>query len=244
MIEIKIENVSLKAQLKHENYYSLKKKLLFRKETKNVNIIDNLSLHLKEGTKLGVIGNNGDGKTTFLRLISGIHKPTNGSIYRNGSLASFIDLNIGTNINFSGLDNIILKANMLGIPKNILDSKLEEIINFSGLKDRVNSKLSTYSSGMISRLFFSILLLIKSDILVLDEIFEVGDANFKQKSIDLITSVYEKSSIFVFASHNLPLIKKLCNKLIIFDEGKVYFEGNVEEGINIYEKKIIKDNLS
>ena len=234
MTNIKFKNVTLRTQIRDENFYSLKKKLFLRKKPKILNIIDDISFELNDGTKLGIIGNNGDGKTTLLRLMSGIHKPSSGEITLDGKISSFIDLNIGTNTNFSGYDNILLKANMIGVTKKEINESIDKIIDFSGLEERVNTKLSTYSSGMISRLFFSMLLLIQSEILILDEIFEVGDANFKKKSIDLITKIYEKSNIFIFASHNMQLIEKLCNRVIIIDKGRIKFDGDVKEGVKLY----------
>lgn len=234
---IKLSNVSLKFKLQKEKTSSLKE-FAIRLLTKNISYSDfyalkNINLEIKKGESIGIIGKNGAGKTTLLRIVAGIYKPTSGKIYTNGKIMPIIDLGAGFDMELTGKENIFLNGIILGMTRKEVEEKYDEIVEFSGLKDFINSPLRTYSSGMVLRLGFSIATSINPDIILLDEVFAVGDEEFKKKCVKKIKEFKENGSTFIFVSHNMNLIKDLCEKSILVDKGEMKFFGNV---INIIDK--------
>ncbi|MDD2714480.1 MAG: ATP-binding cassette domain-containing protein [Candidatus Wallbacteria bacterium] len=218
---------------------SLKRRLcnIFRRYPENTRLIKALSgvsFSLERGEVLGVIGPNGAGKTTLLKLLSGIFAPSSGSIETEGRIFSLLELGLGFYPDLSGLENIYTFAAIHGISEKTTAEKLPEIIRFSGISEFIDLPIKFYSSGMNTRLSFSILSLIEPEILLVDEIYQSGDIDFQQQSIQKINELMAKSLGVIFVSHNLHLIKSLCQRAILLIKGELVFEGPAVDTVNHY----------
>jgi lipopolysaccharide transport system ATP-binding protein len=198
--------------------------------------LQDINFELKRGETLGIVGPNGAGKTTLLKLLNGLIKPTRGSITVNGTMQGLIELGRAFKPMLSGRENILVSASVLGIKKKDLLPKLEELIEFAGLEDFIDSPVMTYSAGMKVRLGFSVALLIQPEILLLDEILAVGDIAFQMKSLDRVAQIREQAGGVIFVSHNLNQIRRLCTRCIILDRGKIVMYGGPNEVIDAYIK--------
>ncbi len=198
--------------------------------------LQDINFELRRGETLGIIGLNGAGKTTILKLLHGLIKPTRGSITVNGTMQALIELGGAFKPMLSGRENILVSASVLGIRKKDLLQRLEEIIEFAGLKDFIDSPVMIYSSGMKVRLGFSVALLIQPEILLLDEILAVGDIAFQMKCLDRVAQIREQAGGAIFVSHNLNQIRRLCTKCILLDHGKMVMLGEPSEVIDAYIK--------
>ena len=196
--------------------------------------LKDISCELRRGEALGVIGLNGSGKTTFLRILAGQILPDGGEVWINGSSAAMIDLQAGFQPSASGNENIFLRAAALGFTRAQTKRRLNEIIDFSELGDAIGAPMSTYSSGMKMRLAFSVMAIVEPDILFIDEVLAVGDFRFRQKCLARIREM-RKRSAFVFVSHSMGDISLFCDRVIVLHKGKLHFEGPPKEAIEIYE---------
>ncbi len=207
-----------------------------RTDTKKVCVraLQNISFSLSPGDRLGLIGHNGAGKTTLLRLLAHIYKPTHGQYRCRGKITSLFNITLGMDLDDSGLDNIKMIGMFLGMSKQELKEKRDEIIEFSELGDYINLPLRTYSSGMLARLSFALATALEPDILLMDEGIGAGDANFADKAEKRLTDFYQKISTLIIASHADAIIKKLCNKALLLEHGHIKAFGDVNEVISIY----------
>ena len=194
-----------------------------------------VSFQLKRGEALGVIGANGAGKTTLLRLLSGQLLPDSGEIRILGNASAMIDLTAGFQMGATGSRNIYLRGAMLGRSREEIEGTYTEIVDFAELGDAIDAPVSTYSSGMLMRLAFSIMISMKPDVLFIDEILSVGDFYFQQKCLAKIREMRENTS-FVLVSHSMGSIKLFCDKAIVLNKGKIEFQGKPEEAVLLYEK--------
>ncbi len=220
---ITIDNVTMQFRLSHEKVNSIKEYFI-RMLKKNLRYSDfyalkNISFQVQKGQRIGIIGPNGAGKSTLLRIISGIMKPTKGSIQVNGSVSPLLELGAGFDDEFSGAENIYLNGAILGKTKHFLDEHFEEIVAYSELAEFIDSPVKNYSSGMKAKLGFSIATQVESDILIIDEVLGVGDQNFKKKSSAKIKELMEKGITTILVSHNIEQIRKLTDKTIWLEEG-------------------------
>jgi lipopolysaccharide transport system ATP-binding protein len=188
-------------------------------KTTVVRALDSLNFELYEGDKVGLWGHNGSGKTTLLRVLGGIYQPSSGSIEINGTVDSFLNISLGMESEATGLENIYLRAAMMGLPQKEIKEKLDEIIEFSELSDFIYLPFRTYSSGMQMRLAFSVSTCIRSDIVIMDEWLSVGDADFMVKAEKKLNDVLSKAKLLVVASHNRELIDKVCNRTLHIEHG-------------------------
>jgi lipopolysaccharide transport system ATP-binding protein len=187
----------------------------------HVSALDSLNLDFESGSRVGLIGHNGAGKTTLLRLLTGVYEPTSGLCIREGQISSLMDISMGFSSDATGIENIFMRAAFLGLTRKQTDVILDSIVEFSELGDFVNLPVRTYSSGMLLRLAFAVSTAIEPEILVMDEWLAVGDASFQQKAELRIRDVVEASDILVIASHGEDLLKKVCNRIIWFEHGKI-----------------------
>lgn len=201
--------------------------------------LQDVSFDLYKGEILGVIGNNGAGKSTLLKILSQITSPSKGTITYEGVLTSIIDIGTGFHPDLSGKDNVFLNANLLGYTKKEIEQLYEEVVSFSGLKNFMETPIKHYSSGMYLRLAFSIAFHAKVDILLLDEVMSVGDADFKRKCNDKIKALKEAGTSVIFVSHHLESIVKFCDRCILLENGKIESIGNSLETIQRYTEKTI-----
>ena len=195
----------------------------------HIKALSNLNFTLNVGDRLGVIGHNGAGKTTLLKLIAGIYEPTRGLVHVNGRISSMIDVGLGLDPNLTGRDNIINMGRMRGFTTKEVLAKMDDIIAFSDLGSYIDLPIKIFSSGMASRLVFSVATTLDPDILLFDEWLSTGDADFIEKATQRMNTLMDKSRGMILASHAFPMIKKMCSKLLVLDGGGQTFFGNVED---------------
>ena len=225
--------------------YQIINSFRFRKvqtELKNIFVqryqaLNNVSFQLNEGAILGVIGKNGSGKSTLLKVIAGIFNPDQGFIDLKNNRASLLALGVGFQASLSGFDNIFLSGLLLGAKKEEIADKLEEIIEFSELNEFIYKPVSTYSSGMVQKLAFSISIILDTDILLIDEVLSVGDVGFRKKSFNKIHSIISnKSKTVLIVSHDESLIRNQCDQVIWLDQGRVMEHGETASTLEAYLK--------
>lgn len=237
---IKVKDVGMEFNLNQEKVDNLKEyviKLLKRQLLfQEFWALKNISFEVKKGDRVGIVGVNGAGKSTLLKIISGVMKPTEGNIQIKGKLVPLLELGAGFDTNYTGKENIFLNGAMLGYTKEFLEEKYNEIVEFSEIGKFIDVPLKNYSSGMRARLGFSIATMVEPEILVLDEVLSVGDAKFRKKSQDRIMSLFDKGITVLFVSHSIGQVKKLCNKAIWLEKGKIVMQGDVEEVCEAYSK--------
>lgn len=209
----------------------LKKELELKNQIKALN---NISFNIKTGQKVALIGNNGSGKSTFLRILSGITIPSSGEIFYKGKVISILEQGIGFNGEMTAHDNIYLNAVLLGSDLAEIRQKIGEIVDFADLNNFQQTPIKRYSSGMKTRLGISIALHIRSDILLIDEVLAVGDQVFRTKCIDKLFKDYKETTI-IFVSHEMELIYKMCDYGILIDKGQKVFEGEIKACIDRYQ---------
>ena len=202
-----------------------------------INALKNITLNAQDGDRIGLIGHNGSGKSTFLRLLAKIYEPTQGNIHIQGGVSPMLDIMQGIETEFTGYENIIMRGTLLGLSRQQIKEKIAEIAEFSGLGDYLAMPIRTYSSGMRVRLAFAISTTTKPDILLIDEVFGVGDADFMSKARQKMISLLQESSIVVIATHANQLIREFCNKVILLESGELKYFGEVETGMQLYQGK-------
>lgn len=216
---------------------------------KNILALDNLSFEVKKGEALGIIGKNGAGKSTLLKVLSGITKPTTGEIEIYGRMSSILDIGVGFHPELTGRENIYLSGELNGLGRKEIKRRMDEIIDFSGVEKFIDTPVKYYSSGMLLRLAFSVFTGIDSDVLLLDEVMSVGDAEFQLKSSKKLQSMFGQGKTIMLVSHNPADIVNLCSRVIILDDGKIkeegmpgkvvvdYMEESIIEAMDISEKE-------
>ncbi len=237
-----VENVGMKFNLSEEKIDNLKEYLIkfFKRELKYNEFwaLKNVNFTLEQGDRLGILGLNGAGKSTLLKVIAGVFKPTEGTIKRNGKIVPLLELGAGFDKQYTGRENIFLYGAVLGYDKKYLEEKYDDIVKFSGLKKFIDVPIKNYSSGMKSKLGFSIATIAEPDILILDEVLSVGDAKFRKKSEKKIMEMMNGGTTVLFVSHSLAQVKRICNKAMILDQGTVKAFGDIDEVADIYEKMV------
>lgn len=238
---LKVEHVGMKFNLSQEKVDDLKDyviKLLKHQISYNEFwALKDINFSLNKGDRLGILGLNGAGKSTLLKVIAGVLKATEGTVTSKGKIAPLLELGAGFDQQYTGRENIYLYGAVLGFSKKFLDEKLDEIIEFSELGKFIDVPVKNYSSGMKSRLGFSVATLVEPDILILDEVLSVGDAKFRKKSEAKIMSMFDKGVTVLFVSHSLDQVKRLCNKAILLEKGQIISRGSIEEVSKVYEEK-------
>lgn len=193
--------------------------------------VENVSFEVKDGDTLGIIGSNGAGKSTLLKAVAGIMEPTNGEIEYNGEIAALLELASGFDGNLTVTENAYLRGAMLGYTKSFMDETISRIIDFSELKAFADRPFKQLSSGMQSRLAFSIASMVEPDILILDEVLSVGDGAFQEKSAKKMQEIMESGAATILVSHSLEQIKRLCNSILWLEHGKCVKHGHDVQGI-------------
>ena len=238
MLEIK--NVSVVFKKTSEKMTSLKEYFInsLRKKIKKEKFValEDINITIKKGEIIGLLGLNGAGKSTLLKVISGIIKPTTGEVKLNGKMAPLIELGAGFDPELTGRENIFLNGSLLGFSKKELKDKIEDIIEFSELREFIDVPLKNYSSGMYARLGFSIATIYDPEILIIDEVLSVGDFHFQEKSLNKIMEMIEKGTTVLFVSHDIEQVKKLCEKVIWLEKGKVKVIGDAKKICKEYSK--------
>ena len=208
-----------------------------KKTLEQVKALKNVSFKINKGETVGVIGKNGAGKSTLLKLMAGVSSPTSGNIEITGRISPLIELGAGFHPELSGKENIFLNGVILGMEEKFLVDKFQEIVDFSEIDMKfIYTPVKYYSSGMYMRLAFAVAIFTKPDILLIDEILAVGDTAFQAKCIRKMEEFKKLGITTIFVSHSMEAVKNFCNRVIYLKEGKVEFDGGVEEGIGKYIK--------
>ena len=235
------DNVSMCFYLASERVDSLKDLLIKKIKFQSCSFdefwaLNNISFSVDKGESCALIGANGSGKSTMLKIISGILTPTKGSVEVNGSIAPLIELGAGFDYELTGRENIFLNGAILGYSKKLMLEKYDEIIDFSELRDFIDVPVKNYSSGMIARLGFSIATMVKPEILVVDEILAVGDQAFQDKCHKRLEDMMNSGTTVLLVSHSAADIKRICQKAVWIDKSNLRFVGNVDEALQLYDK--------
>ena len=240
---IKIENVSKVYKLYKIPTDRLKESLhpFKKKYHKDFYALKNISLNVKKGEVVGIVGKNGCGKSTLLKLISGVLTPNEGAIEVNGKISALLELGSGFNPEFTGLQNIYFYGTILGVSRSDMTDKLQEILDFAELGEFIDQPLKTYSSGMKSRLGFSVAVHIEPEILILDEVLSVGDEQFKRKCYAKMEEFFHNGKTILYVSHDVNSIKHLCSRAIFIDKGSLLLDGDSNYVTNNYHKYYLLD---
>lgn len=200
--------------------------------------LKDVTFHVRRGWRVGILGLNGAGKSTLLKCIAGVLKPTEGTVTVKGNVVPLLELGAGFDKNYTGAENIYLYGTMLGYSRSFIREKFDEIVEFSELKEFINTPVKNYSSGMKARLGFSIATVVDPEILILDEVLSVGDAKFKKKSEKKLKSMMKSGVTVLFVSHATAQVRKLCNHAIILDHGTLVANGKVDEICDLYDEML------
>ena len=235
--EIVIDVKDLKISYRCLKAYSIKKSLMqFKKSKVQVyEAVRGVTFQVPRGEILGVVGKNGSGKSTMLRAIAGIFSPDSGQIDLHGNSVSLLSIGVGFQRKLSGRENILLSGMLLGFSEEQVREKMDEIIEFAGLGKFIDMPVKTYSSGMHSKLAFSITAVLESDIMLIDEVLSVGDAKFKKKSYKKMQSLISgRNRTVVIVSHNMSTVEELCDSVIWLHDGKIKMQGPAKEVLEAY----------
>ena len=239
---IEVNNVSMKFNLSKEKVDSLKdyilKSIKHEIQYNEFWALKNVDFKVEAGDRVGILGLNGAGKSTLLKVISGVFKPTEGSVVKRGKTVPLLELGAGFDPQYTGTENIYLYGAILGYTKEFIDSKFDEIVEFSELQKFMDVPVKNYSSGMKSRLGFSIATVVEPKILILDEVLSVGDAKFRRKSEKKIMSMFDSGVTVLFVSHSLEQVVRLCNKAMILEKGQLLAYGDIGPIAEQYSKMI------
>lgn len=242
MTSIDLNDVSLIFRVRQNRRTPLKDFIVKRMFLRSVNpvmeirALQNINLQVREGDRLGIIGHNGAGKSTMLKLLAGIYPPTAGKRTVNGQISSLFDLSLGFEPEASGWDNIAYRGFIQGETPESLQSKLQEIAEFSELGDFLNNPVRYYSNGMLVRLAFSVATAIQPEILLVDEVLSAGDMAFQEKCRHRMTKMIDQARLIVMVSHDMPSLSKFCNRAIWLDHGTIRMEGKTNEVVAAYTK--------
>lgn len=235
---IQVNDVTMSFRMNNDRILSLKEfvttALRGKLEYNDFTALNHVSFNVKKGETLGLIGHNGAGKSTMLKLISGILKPTKGSISVHGNVVPMLELGSGFDMDLTGRENIFLNGAILGYSENFLKSKYDEVVAFSGLEQFIEMSIRNYSSGMLARLAFSVASMVEPEVLIVDEILSVGDADFQEKSKARMLELMGGGTTVLFVSHSLEQIREMCDRCIWLEHGQVKVIGSANEVCDAY----------
>ena len=217
------ESLGLTKQKKYREHYALR----------------DVSFQVKRGETVGIIGTNGSGKSTILKIITGVLNPTQGEVQVNGRISALLELGAGFNMEYSGLENVYLNGTMIGFTREEIDKKLDDILAFADIGDFIHQPVKTYSSGMFVRLAFAVAINIEPEILIVDEALSVGDVFFQAKCYKKFEDFKKMGKTILFVSHDLGSISKYCDRVVLLDKGVKRQEGNPKEIVNLYKKVLV-----
>ena len=247
---INIKNVSMRFNLGIDKTFSLKKlfiKILSFNKTKKYKkslfyALKDVTFNVEKGEVIGLVGSNGAGKSTLLKVVAGVMKPTVGEVEVQGKICPMIELGAGFDMELTARENIYLNGAVMGYTKEFLDSKFQDIVNFSELHEFLDVPVKNFSSGMLARLAFSIATIVEPDVLIVDEILSVGDVAFQAKSSAKMKEMINGGTTVLFVSHSIEQIKNLCNRVVWLEKGKVIKIGDSESVCSEYIESQNKQN--
>ena len=235
---IRVEHVGMRFKMTQDRVFSLKE-FMMQAATRKLKFnefwaLKDVSFTINKGDFLGIIGRNGAGKSTILKIISGIMKPTRGTVIRGGNIVPMLELGSGFDYDLTGRENVFLNGAILGYSKEFLHEKYDDILAFSELGDFINMPIRNYSSGMLMRLAFSIATVVEPEILIVDEILAVGDEAFQRKSRARMMELMGGGTTVLFVSHSMEQIREMCNKVVWLEDGLVKMAGPTKEVCDAY----------
>lgn len=235
---VELRNVEMHFNMNKEKLYSLKEYFIkfAKRELRFERFIalKDISFDIKKGDVFGILGLNGSGKSTTLKLISGILSPTKGTVKTQGTIAPLIELGAGFDMDLTAKENIYLNGSVLGYSKKFMDEKFDDIVEFSEMKDFLDTPMKNYSSGMVARIGFAIATMTTPDILIVDEILSVGDFHFQQKCEDRINKMINGDTTVIIVSHSIEQIERLCKHCVWLEKGKIKMIGDAKDVCDAY----------
>jgi ABC-2 type transport system ATP-binding protein len=238
-ITIRVVDVHKEFYLPRHKSNSIKEAFvqMFKHKDKSVDVhhaLKGISLDIKKGEFFGVLGRNGSGKSTLLKILAQIYQPTSGEVSHKGKLVPFIELGVGFKKELTGRENVYLNGALLGFSKKEIDKRYDKIVEFAELEKFMDQKLKNYSSGMRVRLAFSVAIRADADILLLDEVLAVGDADFKKKCFDYFKTLKSNHKTVILVSHSMRIVRDYCDRCVLIEDGKIAFEGSADETAKKY----------
>ena len=241
--EIQVDGVSRRFVVRARETHTLKELLVARGRTgaQEVWALRDVSLAIEPGEAVGLVGRNGSGKSTLLRLIAGIIAPTEGRVATGGRVGSLLELGAGFHPDFTGRENVELNGMLQGLTRARIRERFDEIVAFAEIEHAIDRPVRTYSSGMTMRLGFAIAAFLEADVLLLDEVFAVGDESFQRKCFGVIAAFKEQGGTILFVSHDASAVERLCDRAVLLRDGGVAFDGRVHEAITRYRRALAED---
>lgn len=241
---ILVENLSVSFRPYVDKKPTLRRNLFRRREHEDVTALDNVSFTVQPGEAFGIIGRNGAGKSTLLRCMAGTLRPNSGKVVVNGRASTLLQLGVGFNPELSGHRNVYLGGLAAGMRKKEIDERFDEIVQYAGLEKAIDRPVKTYSSGMFSRLAFSVAMHLDPEVLLLDEVLAVGDEGFRSKSIKAMQDLLDRAGTIVFVSHSLTSVEEFCDRVIWLDNGRIQAEGQAEDVIAAYRDSVERNRAN
>ena len=242
--EIQVDDVSRRFVVRARETHTLKELLVARGRTgaQEVWALRDVSLAIAPGESVGLVGRNGSGKSTLLRLIAGIIRPTAGRVEAGGRVGSLLELGAGFHPDFTGRENVELNGMLQGLGRARIRERFDEIVAFAELESAIDRPVRTYSSGMTMRLGFAIAAFLEADVLLLDEVFAVGDESFQRKCFGVIAAFKEQGGTILFVSHDASAVERLCDRAVLLRDGALAYDGPVHEAISRYRRALAEDS--
>jgi teichoic acid transport system ATP-binding protein len=245
---IRVKNITKRYKLFERNRDRVRDALGLtgkKKLYKDLYALKDLSFDIKKGESVGIIGVNGAGKSTILKIITGVLTPTDGEVEINGRISALLELGAGFNPEYTGLQNVYLNGTMMGFTKDEIDKRLNSILEFADIGDFINQPVKTYSSGMFVRLAFAVAINIEPEILIVDEALSVGDKSFQNKCLSKVRELTEEKNItFLFVTHSTKVAADFCTRGVVMKKGKKVFDGDIHEAIAFYDDMISKEDAA
>ncbi len=241
--QIRVDRVSRRFRVRANDARSLKELFVLggRTEAADVQALQEVTLSVQPGEAVGLVGRNGSGKSTLLRLIAGIIKPSEGTVAAEGRIGSLLELGAGFHPDFSGRENVFLNGAIYGLKRTQIRERFDEIVAFAELEDSIDRPVRTYSSGMYMRLGFAIAAHLDADVLLLDEVFAVGDEAFQRKCFGKVFEFKQRGGTIVFVSHDASQVERLCERAVLLKEGRLEFDGPTHDAVVRYRKGLAAD---
>ncbi len=244
-LAVKVEKVSKHFRLPHERHSSVKSLIVnpwsMKRRYEVQHALRGVDFEIKKGEFFGIVGRNGSGKSTLLKILAGIYQPSKGRVQVSGRLVPFIELGVGFNPELTGRENVYLNGALLGFSKKQIDAQYDDIVKFSELERFMDQKLKNYSSGMQVRLAFSVAIMSDADVLLVDEVLAVGDADFQRKCFNYFENLKKNKKTVVFVSHDMEAVREFCDRAVLIDKSRVVAKGSADEVATQYTRLFTED---
>lgn len=235
-VVIEVENLTKIYKIFKDDRERIKGLFLGKKYKRTKLALDNISFKIREQETVAILGKNGAGKSTLSKILTGVTSPTKGRVRIHREITSLLELTTGFDGNYTGRENIYLRAMFMGISKKEIDKHVNEIIEFADIGEYIDVQFKKYSSGMAARLGFAFNSCLNPEILLVDEALSVGDANFSKKCLDKVKEILEKKATFVLVTHDMRTAQEFCKRGIVIHDSKILFDGDIKQAVKVYEQ--------